>query len=335
MVLIFIGFSNRKRSQMHDFNMENSARALGHFWSESMAPPTLSALSDLKLSQASPPAPSTPLKQWALFQLNRQSTNKGKFMKGERSDICSAVPLQIRASSPGALLPFLSTLCSQTCLQRHLLIPGSKEIPDPKDLLAGQTFIYRFTSIFFLTGINPLAQLSQQQLPNRSPHLWESWHLSFTSQCCPKILGTTIAACNLFQGNSTEGKSLTFTLLIPCSSKPTKPFTLLQSRGSSRQRENKTSLEALPCNAASSEGIQGFFCQDPIWRFQTLKGNSLKGLGRRRKSQPSYNTPQGRAGRLEVPRSWLGSIQHIQNAPGSKRTDTRDTSKTKNPRAFQ
>lgn len=29
MVLIFIGFSNRKRSQTPDFNMENSARALG------------------------------------------------------------------------------------------------------------------------------------------------------------------------------------------------------------------------------------------------------------------------------------------------------------------
>lgn len=127
---------------MHDFNTENSVRALGHFWSEAMVHPTLSALSDLKLSQASPPAPSTPLKQWALFQLDRQSTNKAKFMKSERSDISSAAlavgtlneplvlrqaSLKIRVCNPGALLPFLSALCSQTCLQRHLLTPDSKE----------------------------------------------------------------------------------------------------------------------------------------------------------------------------------------------------------------
>lgn len=85
---------------MHDFNMENSVWISGHFWSEAMIPPTLSALSDLQLNQASPPAPSTPLKHWALFQLNRQSANKGKFIKGERSDIFSSVPLKIPVSSP-------------------------------------------------------------------------------------------------------------------------------------------------------------------------------------------------------------------------------------------
>lgn len=57
--------------------------------------------------------------------------------------------------------------------------------------------------------------MSQQQLPSRSSCLWEFLHLSFTSQCCPKILGTTIQARNLFQDNSTKGKSLTFTLFIP------------------------------------------------------------------------------------------------------------------------
>lgn len=74
-----------------------------------MVPPALTALSDLKLSEASPPL-QHPGEKWALFQLNRQSTDKGEFMRGERSEISSAVSLQIRVSSPRALLPFLSTL---------------------------------------------------------------------------------------------------------------------------------------------------------------------------------------------------------------------------------
>lgn len=116
-----------------------------------MVPPALSALSDLKLNQASPPAPSTPLKQWALFQLKRQSTNKVKFIKGERSDISSAVSLKICVSSPRALLPFLSTLCSQTCLQRHLLSPDSKENrifwPDRHSFAISSRFPYSQVSI--------------------------------------------------------------------------------------------------------------------------------------------------------------------------------------------
>lgn len=56
-----------------------------------MVPAALTALADLKLRN--PLLSSTPVEKWALFQLNRQSTDKGKFMRGERSEISSAVSL--------------------------------------------------------------------------------------------------------------------------------------------------------------------------------------------------------------------------------------------------
>lgn len=74
-------------------------RVLGRLlkWSDGISNTTnyFRPVSKTGTSCALPPAPSSTLKQWALFQLKRQSTNETKFIKSERFDISAAVAVTL------------------------------------------------------------------------------------------------------------------------------------------------------------------------------------------------------------------------------------------------
>lgn len=177
--------------------------------------------------------------------------------------------------------------------------------------------------------------MSQQQLPSRSSRLWEFLHLSFTSQCCPKILGTTIQARNLFQDNSTKGKSLTFTLFIPVFNSlalqnPQNLSGCFRPKAHPGRGKTIPPWKLFPGMQHPVEVFRDSFARIPSEDSKLKKEINSRGWAGEGKAYQVFIYPKPgarNAGRLEVPRSWLGSIQHFQNAPGPERTDTRDTSK--------
>lgn len=152
-----------------------------------------------------------------------------------------------------------------------------------EELLAGQTFIYLFTSISLLPSINPLVELSQKLLPKTNSCLWEFWHLSFPSQCCPKILGAT---CNLFQDNSRKGKSLTFTLFIPIfNSLALQTFHVVsdQRLTQAEGKQNHPESSSLHCNSLWRNS--GFVLPGSHLKIPNFKRKLIEGAGQE-KEQP-------------------------------------------------
>lgn len=188
---------------------------------------------------------------------------------------------------------------------------------------------------FLTPKYHPPVQLSLQQLPNRSSRLWEFLHLSFTSQCGPKILGTTIRAWTLFQDNCTRGKSLTFTLFIPIFNflavwNPQNLSHCFRPKAHPGRGKTKPPWKLFTAMQHPLKVLRDSSARIPSEDSKLKKEINWRGWAGEGKAYQVFIHPKpgaSRAGGLEVPRSWLGSIQHFQNALGPKRTDTRDNRK--------